>query len=176
VESAAQARGGRARFDALASRDARNRITLPNEGQRGSWLPDSAAAKSFLDARTRARQIRSDNAEAIDSLQFLRINDVCQLLRISKPTLWRLRKASGFSEPTEVTDRLIAWLATRHSAGRGASTRPPRIALNEASKEAPANAPRKVIQERQKTKRVVQARVTPPLDDKQLPLLLKRPK
>jgi predicted DNA-binding transcriptional regulator AlpA len=45
----------------------------------------------------------------VGSLQLLRINDVCKLLRISKPTLWRLRRASDFPEPTEVTDRLIAW-------------------------------------------------------------------
>ena len=43
------------------------------------------------------------------NLQLLRINDVCQLLRISKPTLWRMRRAHMFPEPTDVTGRVIAW-------------------------------------------------------------------
>ena len=42
-------------------------------------------------------------------MQFVRVNDVCRLLRISKPTLWRLRRAHAFPEPTELTDRVIAW-------------------------------------------------------------------
>jgi hypothetical protein len=33
--------------------------------------------------------------EVIDALQLLTVTDVCKLLRISKPTLWRL----GLSEP-----------------------------------------------------------------------------
>jgi predicted DNA-binding transcriptional regulator AlpA len=58
----------------------------------------------------------------MSDLQFLRISDVCQLLRISKPTLWRLRKGKNFPLPTDVTERVIAWrrceiltwLAARH--------------------------------------------------------------
>ncbi|MGB6452734.1 MAG: AlpA family phage regulatory protein [Steroidobacteraceae bacterium] len=42
-------------------------------------------------------------------MQLLRIQDVCRLLRISKPTLWRLRQQSDFPEPTAVSDRVIAW-------------------------------------------------------------------
>lgn len=45
----------------------------------------------------------------LESLQLLRVADVCRLLRISKPTLWRLRRAHDFPEPMEVTDRVIAW-------------------------------------------------------------------
>jgi predicted DNA-binding transcriptional regulator AlpA len=128
--------------------------------------------------------MRGGEAAAIHALQFLRINDVCQLLRISKPTLWRLRRTPGFPEPIEVTDRLIAWrrteveawLATRHTASRGASTRPPRIVLNAASEEAPAYAPPEEIQKRPQSTRLVRGRVTPPLDDdEQLPLLLESP-
>jgi prophage regulatory protein len=40
---------------------------------------------------------------------FLRLNDVCGLLRISKPTLWRLRRTGLFPEQTELTDRVTAW-------------------------------------------------------------------
>jgi predicted DNA-binding transcriptional regulator AlpA len=53
---------------------------------------------------------RHGSAEQVwESLQLLRVADVCRLLRISKPTLWRLRRANDFPEPTEVTDRVIAW-------------------------------------------------------------------
>lgn len=43
------------------------------------------------------------------SLQFLRIRDVCQMLRISKPTLWRLRRSPDFPMPTRLSDRAIGW-------------------------------------------------------------------
>ncbi|MGH8227819.1 MAG: helix-turn-helix transcriptional regulator [Steroidobacteraceae bacterium] len=43
------------------------------------------------------------------SLQLLRIEDVCRLLRISKPTFWRLRRRADFPEPTAITDRVIGW-------------------------------------------------------------------
>ena len=42
-------------------------------------------------------------------LQYLRIGDVCRLLRISKPTLWRLRQSSDFPAPTQLSDRAIGW-------------------------------------------------------------------
>ena len=45
----------------------------------------------------------------LDSLQFLRVNDICRLLRISKPTFWRLRRTQDFPKPTHLTDRVIAW-------------------------------------------------------------------
>jgi predicted DNA-binding transcriptional regulator AlpA len=47
-----------------------------------------------------------------ESLQLLRIADVCQLLRISKPTFWRLRQQSNFPQPTAVTGRVVAWRRT----------------------------------------------------------------
>jgi predicted DNA-binding transcriptional regulator AlpA len=43
------------------------------------------------------------------SMQLLRIDDVCRLLRISKPTFWRLRRRTDFPEPTAVTERVMAW-------------------------------------------------------------------
>ena len=46
------------------------------------------------------------------SLQFLRIGDVCRLLRISKPTLWRLRQSSDFPAPTQLSNRAIGWSRT----------------------------------------------------------------
>lgn len=46
----------------------------------------------------------------IDDLQFLRVADVCALLRISRPTLWRLRRADEFPAPTCLSRRSIGWL------------------------------------------------------------------
>ena len=64
--------------------------------------------------------------EALDALQLLTVTDVCKLLRISKPTLWRLRRSGNFPEPTTVTERIFgwrrweidAWLASRPSSRR----------------------------------------------------------
>ncbi len=64
--------------------------------------------------------------EVLDGLQLLTVTDVCKLLRISKPTLWRIRRAGGFPEPTTVTDRVFgwrrgeldAWLASRQNSRR----------------------------------------------------------
>jgi len=53
--------------------------------------------------------IASDDSLVTDALQFLRIRDVCRLLRISKPTLWRLRRSSDFPPPTQLSDRAIGW-------------------------------------------------------------------
>ena len=100
-------------------------------------LPNISAATAFLESRTRARAMRENGEAILDSLQFLRVNDVCRLLRISKPTLWRLRRANAFPEPTELTDRVIAWrrseveawLRARNAGGRSstaqASNQPP---------------------------------------------------
>ncbi|MDB6090859.1 MAG: helix-turn-helix protein [Gammaproteobacteria bacterium] len=49
------------------------------------------------------------DATPASSLQYLRISDVCRLLRISKPTLWRLRQSSDFPAPTRLSDRAIGW-------------------------------------------------------------------
>ncbi|MDB5392905.1 MAG: Transcriptional regulator [Rhodospirillales bacterium] len=72
-------------------------------------LPNASGATAFLESRARARELRAKGEAVLDALQFLRVNDVCRLLRISKPTLWRLRRAHAFPEPTELTDRVIAW-------------------------------------------------------------------
>src|SRR5487761_18771 len=74
-----------------------------------SFLPSAEMANAFLEARVRAKQRAERSNMSPDSLQYLRAGDVCRLLRISKPTLWRLRRTRGFPEPTEVTSRLIAW-------------------------------------------------------------------
>ena len=51
----------------------------------------------------------TDDGLFANHLQFLRIRDVCRLLRISKPTLWRLRQSSDFPAPTQLSDRAIGW-------------------------------------------------------------------
>jgi prophage regulatory protein len=53
--------------------------------------------------------VARDEARIPGSLQFLRIRDVCQMLRISKPTLWRLRRSPDFPAPTQLSDRAIGW-------------------------------------------------------------------
>jgi predicted DNA-binding transcriptional regulator AlpA len=94
-----------------------------------AWLPTASAANALLEARARTRQSTKSNDAPTDALQFLRPSDVCRLLRISKPTLWRLRRVTGFPEPTELTDRVIAWrrseieawLATRFGGTRASN-------------------------------------------------------
>jgi prophage regulatory protein len=53
--------------------------------------------------------VELDDGRIPGSLQFLRIRDVCQMLRISKPTLWRLRRSPDFPVPTQLSDRAIGW-------------------------------------------------------------------
>jgi predicted DNA-binding transcriptional regulator AlpA len=61
-------------------------------------------------AQTRPlRPAAQDEAVLAPALQFLRISDVCRLLRISKPTLWRLRQRPDFPQPTLISDRVIGW-------------------------------------------------------------------
>jgi prophage regulatory protein len=100
-------------------------------------LSNSSAAAAILESRARASGRRANGEDVLDALQFVRVNDVCRLLRISKPTLWRLRRANEFPEPTELTDRVIAWRRSEietwlreraggaHSSTTVASTRPP---------------------------------------------------
>jgi predicted DNA-binding transcriptional regulator AlpA len=57
----------------------------------------------------KCRPIQGQSDAIPDSLQFLRVRDVCRLLRISKPTLWRLRRAQDFPDPTDLTGRVVAW-------------------------------------------------------------------
>ena len=76
-------------------------------------------------------QTEPSREQVVDSLQLLRVNDICRLLRISKPTFWRLRRTQDFPTPTRLTDRVIAWskrevedwLLMRHKGGVGASPR-----------------------------------------------------
>jgi predicted DNA-binding transcriptional regulator AlpA len=94
-----------------------------------AWLPKPTAANALLEARACARESTNSNHASTDALQFLRPSDVCRLLRISKPTLWRLRRTTGFPEPTELTDRVIGWrrseievwLATRFGGTRASN-------------------------------------------------------
>lgn len=52
---------------------------------------------------------RRRTGDVIDSLQLLTVTDVCKMLRISKPTLWRLRRSGDFPDPTTVTERIFGW-------------------------------------------------------------------
>lgn len=149
-----------------------------------SLTPQAAEAQGSGERSCVHRSTQDGDVAMIDALQFLRINDMCRLRRISKPTLWRLRQTHEFPEPTEVTDRLIAWrrseveawLRTRHIAGQGASTRPPPIVLDDASDEATANTPLEETQQRPKSKTIARTRGTrAPTHDEQLTLLLKIP-
>jgi predicted DNA-binding transcriptional regulator AlpA len=72
-------------------------------------LSNSSAAAVILESRAHGNGRRTNGDDVLDALQFVRVSDVCQLLRISKPTLWRLRRAHEFPEPTELTNRVIAW-------------------------------------------------------------------
>jgi predicted DNA-binding transcriptional regulator AlpA len=77
-------------------------------------------------AEKEAPQRRRTFDEVIDALQLLTVTDVCKLLRISKPTLWRLRRSGDFPDPTTVTERIFGWrrweidewLASRPSSRR----------------------------------------------------------
>jgi prophage regulatory protein len=70
-----------------------------------SELPANANAALEQGATLRRRSL----GEALDALQLLTVSDVCRLLRISKPTLWRLRRSGDFPEPTTVTERIFGW-------------------------------------------------------------------
>ena len=100
-----------------------------------SWLPSPSAANAVLEARQRARIHRKQQDTLNDSLQFLRPADVCRLLRISKPTLWGLRR-DGFRAPTELTDRAITWRRSEVEAWPVTRTDRNRC-LNKASACAP---------------------------------------
>ena len=151
----------------------------------GPLLPNPAAANAFLEARARARQRAEREDASLDSLQYLRANDVCRLLRISKPTLWRLRRKHGFPEPTEVTDRVIAWrrsevegwLRERDRNGRAVSGRP-------SPKSAPVSARERLAKFETSDSRVIavtlptknpRKRIRPKPPDEQLSLALTEP-
>ena len=76
---------------------------------------------------TTARRMEPDRTREVP--QLLRVGDVCRLLKISKPTFWRLRRAGDFPSPTELTDRVIVWHLTEIEswlAARRASRAPVR--------------------------------------------------
>jgi predicted DNA-binding transcriptional regulator AlpA len=122
----------RFRTDAASDTDdVTHQGTSDSARARPTWLPSAADAKAILEARERSRSSgHSSDARKTDPLELLRAADVCRLLRISKPTLWRLRQAEQFPTPTEVTDRVIAWrrseveewLTTRRSGKRKKKT------------------------------------------------------
>jgi predicted DNA-binding transcriptional regulator AlpA len=58
------------------------------------------------------------------AFQLLRVSDVCRLLKISKPTFWRLRRAGHFPAPTELTDRVIVWRLAEIESWLAARTAP----------------------------------------------------
>lgn len=151
----------------------------------GPLLPSAAAANAFLEARARARQ-RAERADAgLDSLQYLRVNDVCRLLRISKPTLWRLRRTHGFPEPTEVTERVIAWrrseveewLKERDRNGRAASGRRSVKSAPVSARETPAKFEAPNARAKAVTPPIKRPgkRIRPKPPDEQLPLALTDP-
>jgi predicted DNA-binding transcriptional regulator AlpA len=98
--------------------------TSGDELVKQSARPPTGAITRILERRT-AQRCRTLE-EAIDALQLLTVTDVCKLLRISKPTLWRLRRSGNFPDPTTVTERIFgwrrseidAWLASRPRARR----------------------------------------------------------
>lgn len=65
-------------------------------------------------------------------LQLLRIADICRLLRISKPTFWRMRKDPAFPSPADISPGVVGWYASdietwvssrRRAAGQANSLR-----------------------------------------------------
>lgn len=79
----------------------------PNRGESQSDPPQPGGIVRVLERGTPKPSRTFD--EAIDALQLLTVTDVCKLLRISKPTLWRLRRSGGFPDPTTVTERIFGW-------------------------------------------------------------------
>jgi predicted DNA-binding transcriptional regulator AlpA len=68
--------------------------------------PTGSISQVLEEGTTRRRKTFN---EALDALQLLTVTDVCKLLRISKPTLWRLRRSGDFPDPTTVTERIFGW-------------------------------------------------------------------
>jgi len=76
--------------------------TLADEFASQGARPPTGAINRVLEKGTTQRRRTFD--EALDALQLLTVTDVCKLLRISKPTLWRLRRSGNFPDPTTVTE------------------------------------------------------------------------
>lgn len=97
---------------------------------------------------------RTSTATDHDRLQFLRVADVCALLCISRPTLWRLRRASEFPAPTYLSRRSIGW--RRSDVEAWTRTRPEAVLVEPAStplsvpdaRDRPAAAPRRLASRR----------------------------
>jgi predicted DNA-binding transcriptional regulator AlpA len=81
--------------------------SLGDEFDNQSARAPTGAIAQFLEKGTTQRSRAFD--DAIDALQLLTVTDVCKLLRISKPTLWRLRRSGNFPDPTTVTERIFGW-------------------------------------------------------------------
>jgi predicted DNA-binding transcriptional regulator AlpA len=98
--------------------------TLGDEFDKQSAPPPTGAIGRILEKGAIQRRRTLD--EVIDAMQLLTVTDVCKLLRISKPTLWRLRRSGNFPDPTTVTERIFgwrraeidAWLASRPNSRR----------------------------------------------------------
>ena len=80
---------------------------LVDEFHAGSAQGPIVRVTPVLETETSRRRKMRD--EAIDARQLLTVTDVCRLLRISKPTLWRIRRAGNFPDPTTVTERIFGW-------------------------------------------------------------------
>lgn len=91
-------------FFAVPTRTRRTPGTVATEAYRQT---SASVTTSKSDVAT-AYRIDSDVAP-LRAMQLLRIDDICQILRISKPTFWRLRRRADFPQPTAVTDRVIGW-------------------------------------------------------------------
>ena len=56
-------------------------------------------------------------------MKLLTLHEVAEVLRLSIPTLWRLRKKSEFPQPVKLSDRriafveseILAWVESRHA-------------------------------------------------------------
>lgn len=96
----------------------------PPDATRPHWhSPRPSTGSAGRLARPRGAP-RASLAAIPQRLQLLRIRDVCRLLRISQPTLWRLRHDHRFPEPTEVTGRIVAWRQSDIEAWIAAHRRP----------------------------------------------------
>jgi predicted DNA-binding transcriptional regulator AlpA len=81
--------------------------TVVDEFDSQSARRPTGSISRVLEERTTRR--RKTFNEALDALQLLTVTDVCKLLRVSKPTLWRLRRSGDFPDPTTVTERIFGW-------------------------------------------------------------------
>jgi predicted DNA-binding transcriptional regulator AlpA len=100
-----------------------NETAVDEFDSRSTRRPTGAITQVLEEVTTQRRRTLD---EALDALQLLTVTDVCKLLRISKPTLWRLRRSGNFPDPTTVTERIFgwrrseidAWLASRPNSRR----------------------------------------------------------